>query len=122
MSAAPIAQVRLEAGDWITSASAYGQPDRAPVCDLPDGTEGRQRTFRFNLPRPGEGGAERFRFQIVARTEGGFEHAEAFEIEVDPSSAAPASVVSGPTGSEASLALPYALLFIERGTIDAQGC
>jgi ADP-heptose:LPS heptosyltransferase/GT2 family glycosyltransferase len=121
ISATPIEQIRLQAGDWVTSASAYGLPDRAPVCDMPDGTQGQQRAFRFNLPRPGGGESARFAFQIIARTEDGFEHAEDFEVQVDPSSAVAASVVSGPTGAAASFAPPYALLFIERGTIDAQG-
>src|SRR5271155_3964660 len=67
MSAAPIAQIRLQIGEWVTSASAYGQPDRAPVCDMPDGNRGRQRMFRFNLPRPAEGRPERCHFQIIAQ-------------------------------------------------------
>jgi ADP-heptose:LPS heptosyltransferase/GT2 family glycosyltransferase len=121
MSAAPIDQIRLQAGDWVTSSSSYGQPDRAPVCDMPNGTQGRQRAFRFNLPRPGEGQAERFGFQIIARTEDGCEHAEDFQIQLDPASAAAALVISGQTGMAASSIPPHALLFIERGTIDVQG-
>jgi O-antigen biosynthesis protein len=121
MSATPISQIRLEIGNWVTSASAYGQPDRAPVCDLPDGSRGRQRMFRFNLPRPAESEPEQCHFQIIARTEDGCEHAEDFMIKIDRAAANPVSVVLGPTNQAASSAPPYALLFIERGTIDMDG-
>lgn len=118
-SSAPIIQVRLQTGDVVISESAYGQPDRAPVCDMPDGTRGRQRMFRFNLPRPGGGDAERCRFQIVVRTDHGVEHAQDYDVKVDPAAAVPVSVVSGPTSPQASSMPPHALVFIERGSIDA---
>jgi ADP-heptose:LPS heptosyltransferase/GT2 family glycosyltransferase len=120
MSAAPICHIRLQTGDWVTSASAFGQPDRAPGCDMPEGTRGRQRIFRFNLPRIAVGGPEQCAFQVIARTEDGFEHTEAYTIDIDRATTA-VTVVSGPTNPAASAAPPYALVFIERATLDPDG-
>jgi ADP-heptose:LPS heptosyltransferase/GT2 family glycosyltransferase len=119
VSTADIEEIRLQVGDWITSSASYGQPERAGVIAMPDGTPGRLRGFRFNLPRPGEGEAERCRFQIVARTEQGFEYAEDFEIDVDPAAGEQVSVVAGPVRTIG--ARPYAVMYIERGTIDGDG-
>ena len=96
VSMAPIEEIRLQVGDWVTSSASFGQPERAATAVMPDGTLVRQRGFRFNLPRPGDGRAERCAFQIIARTEDGFEYAEDFEIDVDPAAGDPVSIVSGP--------------------------
>jgi ADP-heptose:LPS heptosyltransferase/GT2 family glycosyltransferase len=121
ISEAPIAEIRLQVGDWVTSTASFGLPERAAVALMPDGTPGRQRGFQFNLPRPGNGQAEKCAFQIVARTEDGFEYAEDFEIDVDSTAGDPISIVSGPVRSGAGAVRPYAVMYIERGTIDADG-
>ena len=121
VSESPIEEVRLQVGDWVTSTASFGQPERAAIGIMPDGTQGRQRGFKFNLPRPGDGGAERCAFQIIARTEDGFEHAEDFEIDVDPTAGDPVAVVSGPAGATATVVRPYVEMYIECGTIDADG-
>ncbi|WP_158926539.1 glycosyltransferase family 9 protein [Acidisphaera sp. S103] len=119
VSEAAIEEIRLQVGDWITSSASFGQPERAAIVAMPDGTPGRLRGFRFNLPRPGDGEAERCQFKIVARTEDGFEYAEDFEIDIDPTTGEPISVVSGPVRTIG--ARPYAIMYIERGTIDGDG-
>ncbi len=120
MSSVPVSYVSLRTDDWMTGASAYGEPGRAPQCTLPDGSQGHQRMFRFNLPRPGRAGSERCRFNITARREDGIEHVQAFEVDIDPARAVPVSVVTGPTSRGASAIPPHALLFIERATIDGR--
>ncbi|HEX4368060.1 MAG TPA: glycosyltransferase family 9 protein [Rhodopila sp.] len=119
VSEAAIEEVRLQVGDWVTGSATFGQPERAAVAAMPDGTPGHARGFRFNLPHRGGGEAEQFPFQIIARTDDGFEYAEDFEIEVDPTAARPVSVVSGPTRSIA--VRPHAIMYVERGTIDGDG-
>jgi ADP-heptose:LPS heptosyltransferase/GT2 family glycosyltransferase len=121
MSAAPIAEIRLQIGDWVTSTASFGLPERAAVVVMPDGSEGRQRGFQFNLPRPGGGQAERCAFQIVARTEDGFEYSEDFAIDVDPTAGNPVSVASGSVSVSTNAVRPYAVMYIERGTIDGDG-
>ena len=118
ISTAAISQIRLQTGDRMISASAYGQPGRAVLCEMADGTPGRQRMFRFNLPGSAEGRSKPCGFQIVARTEDGFEHFESFEVEADPSARVPVRVRSGPTSIEASCAPPDVVLLIERAMIE----
>ena len=119
VSEAAIEEIRLQVDDWVTSSASFGQPERAAAAAMPDGTPGRQRGFRFNLPRPGDGQPERCQFQIVARTEDGFEYAEDFEIEIDPTAAQPISVIAGPVRS--LMIRPHAIMYFERGTIDSVG-
>ncbi|MDR3533530.1 MAG: glycosyltransferase family 9 protein [Rhodopila sp.] len=123
MSAAAIEEIRLQVGDHVTSTASYGQAERAAACVMPDGSPARQRAFQFNLPRPGDGNPERCAFQLIARTEDGFEYAENYEIDVDPTAGDPVSVVSGPTRSAVAFGAvrPYAVMYIERGTIDGDG-
>jgi ADP-heptose:LPS heptosyltransferase/GT2 family glycosyltransferase len=123
ISAAPIEQIRLQVGDEVTSTSSYGQPDRAVAAVMPDGSPARQRTFQFNLPRPGGGQPERCAFQVIARTEDGFEYAEDFAIDIDATAPAPVSVLSGPAHSPIAFGAsrPFAVMYIERGTIDGDG-
>jgi lipopolysaccharide heptosyltransferase II len=123
MSTAPIEEVRLQVGEWVTSVGSYGQPERAVPGVMPDGTPARQRAFQFNLPRPGDGRAERCAFQIVARTEDDFEYAADFVVELDSTAAAPVSVISGPTRSAGSFggARAFTIMYIERATIDGDG-
>ena len=121
MGAAPIEHIRLQVGDWVTSTASFGQPERASVAVMPDGTLGRQRAFQFNLPRPGDGRTEKCGFQIVARTLDGFEYAETFEITIDHSAANIVSVTAGPTRPFPGGGRPFTVLYIERGTIDADG-
>ncbi|HET6306520.1 MAG TPA: glycosyltransferase family 9 protein [Rhodopila sp.] len=120
VSTAVIEEIRLQVDDLVASSASFGPTDHTPAVVLPDGTILRQRGFHFSLPRPGEGAADRCRFRIVARTAGGFEHAESFEIDVDPVESA-VSVVAGPTDVTAGFVRPYAVLYIERATIDADG-
>src|ERR1700761_72930 len=117
LSLTPLAHVRLQVGDWVTSASAYGQSNPAPACNMPDGTPARQRMFRFNLPRPATNRPDRCQFRIIARTADGLEHAEDFVLTVDPAAASP-RLLSGPTDPAASSFPAYALLFMEHGIID----
>jgi ADP-heptose:LPS heptosyltransferase/GT2 family glycosyltransferase len=123
ISTTPIKAVRLQVDDLVTSAAAYGQPERAAAAVLPDGRSATQRAFQFNLPRLGDGRPERCRFQIIAQTEDGFEHAQAFEVELDASAPDPISLVAGPTLASAvpGRARPYAAVYIEYGTIDGDG-
>jgi ADP-heptose:LPS heptosyltransferase/GT2 family glycosyltransferase len=120
-SEAAIEEIRLQVDGRVISLSSYGQPDRAANVIMPDGSPGRQRGFQFNLSRPGDGRAERCAFQIVVRTEDGFEHAEDFEIALDPTAGDPLTIVSGPARPGAMSVRPYAIMYIERGTIDADG-
>jgi ADP-heptose:LPS heptosyltransferase/GT2 family glycosyltransferase len=115
VSSAPIAEIRLQVDDWVTSIASFGQPERAAVMPA------HQRGFQFNLPRPGDGRAERCVFRIIARTEDGFELTENFEIDLDPTAGNPVSVIAGPTRAMAGAAYPYAVMYIERGTIDGDG-
>jgi ADP-heptose:LPS heptosyltransferase/GT2 family glycosyltransferase len=121
VSTAAIEEIRLQVDDWVTSSASFGQPERAATVVMPDGTSARQRGFRFNLPRPGDGRVERCAFQIVARTEDGAEHAETFEIDVDPAAGDPVTVFSGPARVGAGSVRSYAAMYIERATIDADG-
>ncbi|MEA2743158.1 MAG: hypothetical protein QOG25_1529, partial [Acetobacteraceae bacterium] len=130
ISAAPIQEIRLQAGGFVASTASYGQPERAAASVMPDGSPARQRAFRFNLPRPRETepgvepGAEpeQCAFQIIARTEDGFEYAEDFAIALDATAPTPVSIISGPTRPAlASGARPHVVMYIERGTIDSDG-
>jgi O-antigen biosynthesis protein len=121
VSTAAIEEIRLEVEDWVISTASFGQPERAAIAVMADGTPARQHGFRFNLPRPGDGQAERCAFQIVARTGDDFEYAERFEIDSDPTSGDPVSIVSGPARASAGAVRPYAAMYIERAAIDADG-
>ncbi|MEA2739177.1 MAG: hypothetical protein QOH05_2484, partial [Acetobacteraceae bacterium] len=121
LSAAPIEEIRLQVDDWVVSTASFGEPERAAVATLPDGTPGRQRGFQFNLPRPGDGRTETCAFRIIVRTEDDLEYAEDFEIEVDPAAGDPVSVVVGPTRPTAGTPRPYTVMYIERGSIAADG-
>ena len=118
ISAVPVSHVSLRADEWVTSASAYGQPDRAALCELPDGTPGASGCSASTCHAPHGPGPEQCQFDITARREDGTEHTQTFELEIDPAAEAPVSVVSGPTDPRASSVPPHALLFIERATID----
>jgi len=123
ISDVPLEETRLQVGDWVTGAAFYGQPERAPIGVMPDGRPGRQRAFRFNLPWQPDGAPERCDFDVIARTASGFEYAEHFEVDLDPVAQPPVSLASGPTRSalESSLARPYVMMYVERGTIDGDG-
>ena len=119
-SAAPIEEIRLRVGDWITSASRYGRSQRAAAVP-PDGIPARQRAFQFNLPRPADGLVHRSAFQIIVRTEDGFECAEDFEIEVDPAADEQVCLIAGPTRAATGGSRPHTVMYIENGTIDHDG-
>ena len=119
--AAPIEQISLRIGDWITSAASHGQSDPGGAALTPHATLRRRRAFQFNLPRPGDGQVETCAFQIVARTEDGFEHAEDFQIELDPAAEDQVAVVAGPTGIATAGTRPYTVMYIETATIDHDG-
>lgn len=121
VSAAALQEIRLQAGDWITSNASFSMPERAPACVMPDGSPASQRTFQFNLPRPGDGRVEEFAFQLIARTDQEYEYAQDFVIGLDPAAANPVSLVSGPARSVSGMPRPHAVLYIERGTIDGDG-
>jgi ADP-heptose:LPS heptosyltransferase/GT2 family glycosyltransferase len=121
VSAASIAEIRLQAGDWVTSIASFGQPERAPVAVLPDGSAARQRAFHFNLPRPGDGRSETCAFQVIARTEDGFEHVEHFAVLIDLTAIDQVTFVSGQTRPGAGAFNPHSVMYIERATIDANG-
>jgi ADP-heptose:LPS heptosyltransferase/GT2 family glycosyltransferase len=119
MSTTPIEEISLEIDGAITSTASFGNPEPAAAAIAPDGTPARRRAFQFNLPRPANGRAERCAFRIVARTGGG-QHTENFEIDVDQATDHPVSFIAGRTCAIVD-AFPYSLLYIERGTIDADG-
>lgn len=123
VSPATIVEVRLECSGMIVSVASYGQPERAAFADMPDGTQGRQRGFQFNLPCPAVDRPVRQVFQIVARTSDDLECTETFVAGVDHSAADPVVLVSGSSRQLTGVASirPHALLYIERGTIDGDG-
>ena len=118
-SAAPIRQIRLQVGDWVASTAFYGQSERPAAAANP--APPRQRAFQFNLPRPGDGRVERCAFQIIASFEDGSEHAEDFQIEVDPATDDQVAVIAGPTGMLTGGSRPHTVLYIESATIDPDG-
>ncbi|MEA2727205.1 MAG: hypothetical protein QOF70_1680, partial [Acetobacteraceae bacterium] len=121
MSASAIGEIRLQVDGLVSGIASFGQPERAAAAIMPDGTPARQRGFQFNLPRPGDGRTETCAFQIIARTEDGFEYAETFALDIDPTAGDPVSVSAGPTRGISTGGRPHAVIYIERGTIDADG-
>jgi ADP-heptose:LPS heptosyltransferase/GT2 family glycosyltransferase len=122
ISPSALEEIRVRADDQTLATASYGQPERAAVGTMPDGTPGRQRGFQFNLPRQSDGQPELFTFQVIARNTNGSEHAETFVVQLDPTASNPITVVTGPTRStQAGGARPHALINIERGTIDGDG-
>ena len=122
ISPSSLEEILVRADDRTLATASYGQPERAAVAAMPDGTPGRQRGFQFNLPRQNDGQPELFTFQVIARNTDGFEYAETFVVELDPTASGPLEVVTGPTRStQAGGARPHALIYIERGTIDGEG-
>ncbi len=119
----PLAETRLQVGDWVTSAAYYSQPERQAGGSSSDGSAGRPRPFRFNLPRQLQGSAERCAFEVIARTISGLEYAEQFEIDLDPVAEPPVSLVSGPSRStsDGTAHRPHVVMYVERGAIDADG-
>jgi ADP-heptose:LPS heptosyltransferase/GT2 family glycosyltransferase len=122
ISPSALEEIRVRADGQTLATASYGQPERAAVGTMPDGTPGRQRGFQFNLPRQNDGQPELFTFQIIARNTDGFEYPETFVVKLDPTVSDPVAVVTGPTRStQAGGARPFALINIERGTIDGDG-
>nr|WP_294509934.1 glycosyltransferase family 9 protein [uncultured Rhodopila sp.] len=120
VSDAPLAETRLQIGDQVTGVSFYGQAERAARGTATDGSPGRHRAFRFNLPRQPLGVPERCAFQVIALTDDGLEYREDFEIDLDPLAEPPVSFVSGPSRSatEGGGGRPYVVMYIERAVID----
>jgi ADP-heptose:LPS heptosyltransferase/GT2 family glycosyltransferase len=117
----PLAETRLQVGDWVTSAAYYGQPER-PSGGSADAASARPRAFRFNLPRQLQGSAERCGFEVIARTIAGLEYSEQFEVDLDPIAEPPVSLVSGPSrASDGTTNRPHVVMYVERGAIDADG-
>jgi ADP-heptose:LPS heptosyltransferase/GT2 family glycosyltransferase len=121
LSDAPLAATRVQIGDAVASAAFYGEPERATPAVLPDGRPGRQRNFWFALPRETEGAPDRCAFQVVSRTSGGIEYAETFVAAFDPIAQPPVWIVSGPVRSAPDGTRPVALMYVEKGAIDAGG-
>ncbi len=117
----PIGEVRLQSAGRVVGRTVFGQPERAEATALPDGTQGRQLGFHFNLSCAGDGQSERCAFQIVARTVHGLEYAEIFEIDVDPGSSNRISVVSGPAPAAVAFVRSDTVMYIERAVIYAGG-
>ncbi len=119
-SAAPIRRIRLQFGDWVTSAAFYDQAER-PTVATANPAPAYHRAFQFNLPRPGDGRVEQCAFQIIASAEDDVEYAEDFRIEIDPATDHQVAVIAGPTSVLKGGSRPHTVMYIESGTIDPDG-
>ena len=120
IAAEPIEEIGLLADGGMISCVMYGQPERAAIVRLPDGTEASQRSFQFSLARLEAHAAGPCHCRIVVRTISGRVHEEPFELAVDPDGADPVIVRSGPLYPAANYAAvrPPAIIFVERALLD----
>jgi ADP-heptose:LPS heptosyltransferase/GT2 family glycosyltransferase len=122
VSAHAVVELRLQVDGEVIASASYGQPERAMVGMMPDGTPGRYRGFQFNLPRLGPATSGTVRFDLVACIEGGSEHAEVYELEYDGMSGR-VTVLSGRAvpGAGGGAVKPHCIVYVERATLDLDG-
>ncbi|HVC62507.1 MAG TPA: glycosyltransferase family 9 protein [Acetobacteraceae bacterium] len=122
-SPAVIEDVELETDGVVVARTVFGQPHRAPVATMPDGTPGRHRAFQFSMPRLQARAAALCRCLIRARTSDGHSHTEALDLEIDPAASQPVIVRSGPTltGLADTGGRPQIVLYVEHAALDGDG-
>ena len=122
-STATVEEVELEAGGTTLARATFGQPHRAPIVTMPDGSEGRHRPFRLTLARPQARADEPCVCAIHARTSDGFRYTETFDLAIDPTAPEPVMVRSGPTlaGVANTGGRPQIVLYVERALLDSDG-
>ena len=122
-SSAIVEEVALEADGTTLGRATFGQPQRAAVVTMPDGSEGLHRPFRLTLARPQALADTPCICAIHARTSEGFRYTETFDLAIDPTAPDPVMVRSGAT--LASLAntggRPQIVLYVERALLDSDG-
>lgn len=122
-SPAAVDAVELETEGVVVARAVFGQPHRAPVVTMPDGTPGRQRAFQLSLPRPQALADAPCQCLIRARTGDGHSHTEALDLAIDPTAPEPIMVRSGPTqaGLAHTSGRPQIVLYVERAVLDSDG-
>jgi len=122
-SPAAIEEVELETGGVVVARAVFGQPHRAPVVTMPDGTRFRHRSFQLSLPRPQARAGAPCLCMIRARTSDGHSYAEVLDLAIDPTAPEPVMVRSGPimAGLAHTSAWPQIVLYVERAVLDSDG-
>jgi len=122
-SAATVEEIELEADGVTLARVGFGQPHRAPIMNMPDGTVGRHRPFQLTLARAQAHASAPCPCVIHARTSDGHRHAEAFDLAIDPTAPEPVMVRSGPTlqGLTYIGGRPQIVLYVERALLDSDG-
>ncbi len=123
VSRVAVQEVTMLLDGTVVGLVQYGQADRSAEVALPDGSIGIQYVFHLTLPLPRAQAHRTCPFVIAVRTQDDRRYEENFELAVDPSNAAPASVAAGPTRSAQTYAhvRPPVVLYVERAALDDQG-
>ena len=122
-SPAAIEELEVESGGVVVARAVFGQPTRAPVVVMPDGTPGRQRAFQLTLPRPQNQASAPCLCLLRARTSDGHSHSEQLDLAIDPTAPSPVMVRTGPVlvGVAQTGGRPQILLYVERAVLDSDG-
>ncbi len=122
-SPAAIEELEVETGGVVVARAVFGQPTRAPVVVMPDGTPGRQRAFQLTLPRPQNQASAPCLCLLRARTSDGHSHSEQLDLAIDPTAPSPVMVRTGPVlvGVAQTGGRPQILLYVERAVLDSDG-
>ncbi len=120
VSSTPVEEIALKLDGAVIGRVEFGTVDSAVQGGLPEDGNRTQYVFCLNLPLP-RGEAQRNCACILAvRTSDGRIHEEAFDLLVEPSSAAPVTVLAGQTYPAAGYAhiRPPIVLYVERAVLD----
>jgi len=120
VSSAAIEEVALRLDGAVVARVQYGPADDSARTVPADGSGATQRGFRFNLPLRRAEASRACACVIAVRTQGGHTHEETIELSIDPASAVPLSVISGPTHGEwiQEEVRPPIVLYVERAVLD----
>jgi ADP-heptose:LPS heptosyltransferase/GT2 family glycosyltransferase len=118
-----VEEVELETEGVVVARAVFGQPHRAPVVPMPDGTPGRHRPFQIILARPQDAADAPCPCLLRARTNDGQSHTEVLDLAIDPTASEPVTVRSGPIlhGLAQAAGRPQIILYVERAVLDDDG-
>ena len=99
VSDVPVEEIAIRLDDAVIGRVQFGRSDQVPQTSAADDGTGIQHVFHLNLPLRRAEAHRMCTCIVAARTQNGDTHEQSFDLSVDPSSAVPVSVASGPTRS-----------------------
>jgi hypothetical protein len=123
VSSTPVEEVALKLDDAVIGRVEYGAMDSAVQGVLPEDGNRTQYVFYLNVQMPRAEAQRKCACILAVRTSDGQIHEEAFDLAVEPSSAAPVTVLTGKTHPTAAYAhiRPPIVLYVERAALDDRG-